>query len=71
MPSIKLEDPEFVGDYFRQRIEKFCKEYPEMNENRIREFCVPIQIGLERVLSGNRTLRNTVDFLKFKYKISI
>lgn len=71
MPSIKLEDPEFVGDYLKQRIEKFCKEYPEMNENMLREFCVPIQIGLERVLSENRTLRNTVDFMKAKYKISI
>lgn len=71
MPSIKLEDPEFVGDYFRQRIEKFCKEYPEMNENRIREFCVPIQSGLERVLSENRILRNTVEFMKAKYEISI
>jgi len=40
MPSIKLEDLEFVGDYLKQRIEKFCKEYPEMNENRLREFCV-------------------------------
>lgn len=64
MLSIKLEDPEFVGDYFRQRIEKFCKEYPEMNENRLREFCVPIQTRLERVLSENRTLRNTVDFMR-------
>ena len=71
MPSIKLEYPEFVGDYFRQRIEEFCKEYPEMNENRLREFCVPIQIGLERVLSENITLRNTVNFMKAKYKISI
>lgn len=71
MPFLKLEDPEFVEDYFRQRIEEFCKDYPEMNENRLREFCVPIQSGLERVLSENRTLRNTVDFMKAKYEISI
>lgn len=57
MPTLKLEHPEFVGDYFKQKIEDFCKLYPEINENRLREFCLPIKTGLERVLLENRELR--------------
>ena len=62
-PSMKLRDPEFVGDFIKQEIDKFCKIYPEVNENRLREFCVPIQLGIETVLRENRWLQSQLDLV--------
>ena len=61
---MKLEDPEFVGDYIMQQIDEFKKKYPEVNDNLIYEFIQPIQSGIERILYENRAYKNALETLR-------
>jgi len=64
MPTLKLEDAVFVGDYLKQQIENFCKKYPEMNEKLLQEFVSPIQIGMEKRFMDLQQLRLENETLK-------
>ena len=71
MVSLKLQDPEFVGDYLNQIIRKFVEEneYDEEEECMLQTFISPIKRGMEHILFENRELRNTIEELKCKLEI--
>ena len=64
MPTIKLDNAVFVGDYLKQQIENFCKKYPEIDEKLLQEFVSPIQIGMEKRFMDLQQLRLENETLK-------
>ena len=59
--TMKLRDPEFVGDYINQKIDEFIEKHPEANEELMHEFIKPIQSGIERILFENRAYKQTIE----------
>lgn len=64
LAKIRLEDPEFVGEYIEQRIKEFKEINPNADEKLLYDFIKPFQSGIERILFENRNYKEVLATLR-------